>query len=234
MAKTLLNGVNEVLKRVQATDSDNAITALTGNAKQATVDIAVQVLNEVIDQLYEEAKYPLPKSTSSSSITLVTGTKSYALQSNLVRLQWPLLDQTNGKYLYPYPGGYLKMFESQDVPANYTGESNVAAINPEDGLLYLEKTPTANENGRVYAYNYEYDFTLSSASDTFPFSDAVFRAVVPAAAQMVKAEMQNKFNEGLFRLSIGRAARLLKMEPQRDSYLPSISPTHHVTDPYAD
>ena len=52
MAKTLLDGVNEVLKRVSLIQGDNAIlTDLTDSSRQVYIDVAVQVWNESVDEI---------------------------------------------------------------------------------------------------------------------------------------------------------------------------------------
>lgn len=233
MAKTLLNGVNEVLKRTQTTSSSNEFTTLTSSGKQVYIDIAVQILNEVTWQLYEEAGLPVPQELATDSITLVADDRDYALASDLVQLRYPLIDQTNGDRIYEYPGGYMQMIEDQDIPSNYTGEPQLAAIDPIDGELYLDRIPTATEAGNVYTYWYDKNITLSDASDTFPFPDPVFYAVVPAAAALWKWEVQNVFNQGLFKANFGRAARLLSQKPMRDGWLPTRRVNEELTDPYA-
>ncbi|MFQ5493648.1 MAG: hypothetical protein ACE5DX_05835 [Candidatus Dojkabacteria bacterium] len=231
MAKTLLNGVNEVLKKVQLIQGDSgALTSLTDSARQVYVDSIVQLWNEVTEQLYSESSEELPKEVAEDTITLTTS-RSYALATDLLQLKFPLLDETNGRYLEEYPGGYLKMVEDQLVPGNYTGLPLYATISPVDGTLYLDRLPTATETGLIYKYRYDKDISVTAASDTFSFSDAVFRALVPAVAELFKLNHNGQFIDGVFRKSMGRASRLLTQKQQKNQWIKR-TPVYYNEDPF--
>ena len=228
---TLLNCVNEVLKRVQVIQGDSGLlTSLTDPGRQVFIDLAVQVWNELIEDLYSQSNIPMPNELAENTITLVTSDRDYALQTDLVQLHFPLIDETNGQYITEYPGGYMQMVEDQNFPSNYTGLANYAAIRPTDGELYLDRIPTANENGLVYKYRYDKDVSMSLAADTVPFTDAVFRALVPAAAEMWKIEQHNKFSQEIYEKAFGKASTLLTQVEIRDSWLP-LTTSHQNTDP---
>lgn len=230
--KTLLNGVNEVLKRVQVIDADGELSTLTDSARQVFIDTAVQVWNELVEELYTSDLLAKPNELAEDTITLSTNDRDYALASDLLQLRWPLLDETNGRYITEYPGGYEALVRDQPFPSNETGLPLHGAIRPTDGQLYLDKLPTSNENGLVYKYRYDKDVSLSSASDTFPFSDAVFRALVPAAAEVWKLEQKSSFNAGLFKTSMGRASRLLLKGVPGGSWAPIRYKVHTMADPF--
>lgn len=230
---SLLNAVNETFIRLQIIDSDNALTVLSKQGRQNDVDLVIQVWNELMDQLYSQANVPLPNIMSENSITLVADDRDYALETDLVRLHFPLQDKTNGQYITHYPGGYLAMQTDQPEPANFTGLPVAAAIRPDDSELYLDRLPTSDEAGRVYTYRYEKDAELTASGDTFPFTDAVFRALVPAAAELWKLERKGEFRSGVFRTHMGRAARLLRKMPQRTRWTP-YKVGDNITDPFVD
>lgn len=218
--KTLLNSINEIFKRTGIIAGDAAaLTSLTDSARQRSVDLAIQVINEGIEELYSATSVPMPKEQAESTITLVTSTRSYTLATDLVQMRWPLIDKTNNQYIHEYPGGYNAILEA-DPEQDDTGLPRFAAIDPTDGALYLDVAPTANENGRIYTYQYDKDLALSAATDTVPFSDAVFRAMVPAWVQIWTRAMRNEFDEGLFNVSLGRAGRLLTQNQPRQNYNP--------------
>lgn len=220
MAKTLLNGVNELLKRVNEVAGDAAaLTTLVDSARQHPIDISVQVINEGIGKLYTVPGMVLPKRQASSTITLVTATRAYVLASDMVTLHWPMIDRTNGQFLEQYPGGYDAML-IDDLEQDDTGLARYATIRPTDGYLYLDAAPTSEENGRVYTYQYDKDLALAAAADTMPFNDAAFRAMVPAWVQLYKREMRNEFDGDLYKVALGEAARLVSQIPPRDSYSP--------------
>ena len=218
MAKTLLNGVNEVLIRVQVVKSTDLLTSLTSSGKQVFIDLAVQAWNESVDQLYSVISEPRPNIMKTGQIITVEGARDYELESDLVRLHWPFHDETNGQYIEEYPGGYRQMVRLQSHPENYTGTPQFGAISPENGKFYLDRTPTSAEANRTYHYDYDKDPELVEATDTFPFEDVVFRAMVPVVAEMWKLYKENKYIDGVAKLNYGRAARLLTKQPARTSY----------------
>ena len=227
-AGTALNfatGVNEVLKRTGSIDQSELISdTLIDSSKQQWIDLVVQLWNEIIDQLYAETNLAKPNILAEALITLTAFVRTYALPSNLVRIRFPLTDQTNGRTIAEYPGGYLGMTADQLIPTDFTGLPLSAAIRPTDGSLYLDRFPTPAEAGLSYVLRYDRDSSLVSGTDLFPFPATVFRALVPAVAQMFNLERKNKSSPGIFQASMGRAARLLlKLQP-RDSWIQDIGP----------
>lgn len=228
---TLLTGINEVLKKVKIIQGDSGVlTTLTDSARQLYIDNAIQAWNELIDELYALTGDPKPNVLSSGTITLVTGTRAYSLSSTLNRLHWPLLDQTNGNYILEYPGGYLGIINGQSIPSNYISLPQYAAIRPSDGYLYIDTSPSSDYNGRVYTYQYDKELLMDSAADTFPFKDVVFRAMVPAVAELWKRSQSREFDAKLFSASLARAATYLNQASQSDSWMPGGS-SYNETDP---
>lgn len=220
MAKTLLNCVNEVLKEVGVIAGDvGLLTTLTDSARQISIDRAVQVINEGIDELYTTSEVAHPNEQAESTIVLVLATRAYTLATDLIQLRWPMIDKTNTQWLKPYPGGYNAMLTG-DPEQDDTGMPHFAAIRPTDGKLYLDRAPNAEDVGKTYTYQYDKTLELDSASDTVPFNDTIFRAMVPAWAQMWKRERRGEFDAGAFGLSIGRASRLLAQKQMRTHYNP--------------
>lgn len=233
---SLLDGVNEVLQRVHQIDTNGSLTTLTNEGKQTQIDLAVQVWNEQIDQLFTDTSTPHPNQLAENTITLATSDRDYALESDLIRIHWPLLDETNGRYITEYPGGYMALAIGQPIPSNETGLPTRGAIRPTDGELYLDRIPTANENGFVYKYRYDKDTSLSLAADTMPFNDAVFRSLVPAVAEIWKLYRMGKesFSNGSYRQSMGRAARILTETQPIDSWAPRGMRLNSTLDPFHD
>lgn len=220
MAKTLLECVNETLKRVGMIAGDaGELSSLADSARQRSIDVAVQVINEAIDELYTTSHIPMPNGQGESTITLVAGTKNYTLATTLVELRWPMIDKTNTQFLQPYPGGYNAMLLG-DPEQDDTGLPHYGAIRPTDGALWLDRAPEAADAGRVYTYQYDRDVVMADASDTVPFKDAVFRAMIPVWTQLWKREMRQDFDGDLYRLNLGRAARALTQRNARTSYSP--------------
>ena len=216
MSKTLLDGVNDVLQRNGIIDSNGALGSLTNLGKQLYIDLAVQVWNETVDEVCDMMGVPHPGETgSSTTVTLVAGTREYALPSDLVQIRWPLIDETNGNYIQEYPGGYLAMRADQQIPGDWLGLAYAAAINPTTGYLRLERTPTSTEAGLVYTMIYDKDLIMDAASDTFPFMDSVYRAVMPVVAEMWERKKRNDFNESEYRKQLSRAMSFVNKTVRR-------------------
>lgn len=220
MAKSLLNGVNEILLRVGMIAGDaGLLTTLTDSARQPAIDVAVQTINEGIEELYSTCEIPQPNEQAQSTITLVTSTRNYTLAADLIQMRWPLIDKTNNQYIHEYPGGYNALLQ-HDPEQDDTGLPYYSAIRPTDGALFMDRAPTSVENGKIYTYQYDKNLAITTAAATVPFNDAVFRAMVPAWVQMWKRDRRQEFDGPFFRLSIGRASRLLTMKQPRTDYSP--------------
>lgn len=215
MSKTLLNGVNDVLQRAGIIDTNNELGSLTNLGKQVYVDLAVKMWSEVTDDVCNMMGIPKTGETASSTITLVEGQREYDLPSDLVQLRWPLIDQTNGNYIQPYPGGYEQMRIDQQIPGDWLGLPYAAAINPTTGDLRLERTPTSTEAGKVYDIFYDKDEGMTAASSVFPFSDAVYRAVMPVVAECWERKKRNDFNEQEYRHQLSRAMSFVNQANRR-------------------
>lgn len=221
MAKTLLNGVNEILKKAESIDSGGAFTSLTDSSRQVWIDTAVQAFNETVDELYDLSGTPQrPNQVSSSNITLAS-TQVYALASDVARLlpRFGLIDSTNNRIIAidASPDAYRKLIV-QDLDQNDTGLPSIAAIRPTDGKLWLDRAPTSDYNGDVYTYRYEKDLGLSAYDDTVPFGDAVFRAVAEAATERYLKINHREYDARIYLRALSRGASRLSMLPRRTSW----------------
>lgn len=222
MPKTLLNAVNEVFKRVSLTRGDNdALTSLTDTARQHYVDVAVQVVNEGIDELYSMTDVLKPLSTAEDTIVLVADERDYILAADLVTLHFPLSERavdSAGNQIVHYPGGYEQLIRDQPTLDDFTGDPTAAVIRPTDGLLYLDRKPTTDQAGDTYTYIYDKETVLTLSTDEVPFEDIVFRAMVPVWSELWKRDARSTFDQGIFAASLGRAGRKLLKIPQMTSY----------------
>lgn len=223
MSKTLLNGVNDVLKRLDLLDADSGVlTTLTDSARQNWIDTIIQLWNEGLDELYSRHGSPKPKSMTEGTITLVTGTRAYTLATDMAvflrRLH--LYDSTNNHYITFLEDSGFEQIQLSDPEEDDTGLPSFAFIDPEDNKILMNRTPTAAENGRVYRYFYQKDLELTLAADTFPFTDTVYRAMIPAVAQLWRRDNVTDFDPGIFAASIARAAFYLSQAPLRRSWSP--------------
>lgn len=233
MAKTLLNGVNDVLEKLGVLHGDTSVlTTLTDSSRQRIINLCIDAWNESITNLYSYTDSPRPQELAENTITLATSDRDYALQTDLVILHFPLRDETNGYVIDEYPGGYLQLVNDQIIPGNETGLPSYGVIRPTDGELYLDKLPTSSENGLVFKYRYDKDLLMTAAADTVPFTDSVYTALVPAVAQAVSRTYRRSFDTETYNESLGTAARLMRMTTQRSNYFAPIQ-HYNPTDPYA-
>jgi len=222
MSKTLLNAVNEVLKRVGLIAGDALLLqSLTDSGRQRAIDVAVQVIGEGVDELFTVTGIEKPQGQAQSTVVLTLNTRAYSLASDLVRLRFPLIDKTNFQYVFDFPGGYEALLV-YDPTQSFTGLPFYATIRSTDGLLYVDRAPTAQDVGRVYTYQYDKDLTLDEAADPVPFNDVVFRAMVPAWAQLWRRDFRGTkdFDRDSYTMSLARAGRLLTKREPRTSYSP--------------
>lgn len=219
MAETLLSAVNRVLKRVNViAGEDGELTSLTDSARQTYIDLAVAVTNEAIQELYSFAGMPLPQESANATITLVTGTRSYAIPTDLVGMRWPLINQTTGDRIWEYPGGFTAIRNIQTIPSQYTGLPQFATISPVNNELYMDNIPTSAENGDEYDLLYDKSLLVSLPTDTFPFNDDTLIALIPALAQLWKDPQRKSFDGAIFQSSLGRAAGFINSAQPRRSW----------------
>lgn len=219
MAKTALQLVNNVLKQAhRISGSQGELTTFTDSARQNWIDTALQAANETIDELYSAAGMMLPQIISEGTIVLADGDRSYPFTGALIYEL--LVDETNGRYLEPYPGGFEQLIADQPIPSDFTGLPLFYAIDPTNGELYLDREPTASEVGLTYKFRAEKDGVLDDVADTVPFEDKVYRALIPAVVQMFTFYDKKEFAGEIYSMSMGRAARYLTKQPPRDFYGP--------------
>ena len=220
MSHTLLDGVNETLKRVNVIAGNaQLLTSLTSSSIQHNIDITVQVINEGLDELYSACRKSLPLEQKEATITLVTGQREYPLASDMMTLDWPMIDRVNTQYLWEYEEGYnaLLLLDPQQL---YTGLPIWGVISPITGNLRLDRAPDITSNGHIYYYEYKRNLVLVNTTDAMPFTDATFRSMVPAWVQLYKREMRNEFDQSLYQMAIGRASRYVTELEQRSNYCP--------------
>lgn len=233
MTKTLLEGVNDLLKRLSLIQGDSGeLTTLTSGAFQNAIDVSVQIFNEIVVDAYTMCEMPLPSQLKESDITLATGDRDYSLPADFVEIYWPLHNTTDGYYISEYTGGWLDLVNSQPQPANFTGRPTLAAISPVDNTIYMDRIPTANENGEVYKLRYSRKFTLAEAADTFPFNDAIYEAMIPAAKELYARDKEKDFKSDLFDFHFSRMLRLLNPNQPQRSYGTLRQVIVNPTDPY--
>ncbi len=211
MATTLLSAVKSVLRRnqiIRSSDADTKITSLTVDQYQVEIDNAVDAVQETMRELYDLMECA-PHETKEGTITLVAGQREYDFPSDFIAVANPIMvDQTDGRCLTEYPGGYKSMFNAQLEPSNYTGMPSRWAINPVTSKFRVDFEPTAEEAGTVFTFIYTAPVEVTTAAQEFPFSDYVTKDLIVAAGETFK-EIYNAgedYNSDRKWTALGRAA----------------------------
>lgn len=230
MTKTLLNGVNDVLKRTGVIKGNSGdLVSLEDTQRQVNIDLAVQAWNETILELFDLSDTPMPNEMATQAITLVTNDRDYTLNSNVVTIRWPLRNDTTGFQVQHYPNGWEGIQEDQYLPNNYTGKPSFACIRP-DGLLYFDKIPTSAENGLTLTMYYDKSIIMSVFTDVFPFNDTVYQYLISAVTEKIKmgrdeqSEARYKISLSKYNSMLGQAARKLSMLPRLNYWTPYRTP----------
>lgn len=210
MAKTLLQGVNEVLKKCGIVSSSNQLSSLSDSGKQLYIDQAIQSINEVVRHLYLKCQMAQPNIVGTATLTLATGDRDYDLGiTDMSRILWPIIDEDNDYFIWQYPGGWSALRQDKPLAADWQGRAEFAVIRPSDGQLLLDLTPTSAENGLTYTVSYEKDGIMSLAADTFPFEDSTFVDLVPAITEKFKEVRNSNPDYAVMRISLANAAKSL-------------------------
>ena len=211
MAKTLLQGINQVLKFAGWIKGNSGeITSLTDPQRQVVIDQALQSWNEVIIDLYAEPGVMLEKEIALGSITLSEGVRAYALPSNLSRLWWPLFNETTGAKCTYYEGGFQVLWERQIIETPREGRPLWACVRPTDGWLYIDSIPQATDEGYGYSFYYEKILGMTLATEVFPFNDDVYALLVPAVVEKMKMTRDEQ-SEARHRVSMAKYDRQIGM-----------------------
>lgn len=226
MAETVLSAVNRILQTGAVIQTN--ITALTANSQQQDVQGAIDALNEVIDDLTDLGAFP--NAVSSGTITITTGNRSFPVAADFVELtQEQMVDQTNGNFLMPYPGGWDQLALDQLIPANFTGLPVWYVVDPTTTAaatkFYLNAICTASFTGRVYTYWYKpsTDYTTASAATALPCSDEAVRQMIPACVEVFnRVRRRGEYSEISYQKALSRAAGRLSRIPARKRYGPSV------------
>ena len=214
MAYTFLQGVNDLLTEAQMIQTD--LTSFTDSARQDYINGAITAWNDAIDNLRQIGV--IKGEAASATLTLVTDQREYTLAADFEVMVGDPIDATNVHRLTELPGGFLKMRTDQPDPSQFTGRPNHWVINPVNGKLRVDTTPTSNENSDAYTYIYEKGIALAAVGDAFPISDQAVDALLDAAVQLFNRRKKTIFDGDAYQLSIAKAAGFASQKALSTSY----------------
>lgn len=149
------------------TDAPSSFSDTNHNASMQLAIVAVQ--NELVNLT---ANRLIPYEKTSDTISLVTGTRTYSLNTNFINFYgFPhFYDSTDNRIIPEYPGGQenlqladFQYLTKRGTPTWWYWEPTTSK------KVGFYMVPDSSMNGRSLTYHYEKSVMVSSASDTMPF-----------------------------------------------------------------
>ena len=185
-----LTGLNRLLRTVQViSGDDDDITTFDDTQHAADIELAQIAIQDELAALVADSFIDYEKATA--TISLVTSTRVYALDSGFIRFYGTnpsFYDSTDNNRIYEYIGG-----EDLLRDADYQYKTTEGA----PWAFYWDSTtgkqvafysvPDSTYNGRSLSYDYEKSVAVTASSDTLPFhNDEAAQAFVSCAARRFK------------------------------------------------
>jgi len=210
MAYTLLDVVNRCLRRQRLINSSSEyLTDFSQTRLRVDVDMMVDAINDTFRYLYDVSELS-PYGSSQATITLVEDQREYDTPTTFYKMtSETLVNHDDGHRLCEYPGGFIGMFEEQNIPSSYDGQPNYWAITPE-GRIRLDTSPPQSHAGHVYTYVHQTQINYELHDTVIPIPEMVIRDLTPAIIQMYRRESNpDKYDEGAFINSIAMSVSSL-------------------------
>ena len=190
MSNSFLAGVNRVMRINNIIrGDDDAITTFSDTQHSADIQKAQIAIQSEISSIISDRLIGYEK--TSSTISLVTGTRTYVLASNFIRFYGSnpsFYDSTNNIRYYEYTGGEDTLRDYDYQYATTTGSPIwwywVDTTSKTVGIYQL---PSSSFNGLSLSYDYEKSVTVTNTTDTLPFiTDEEYYAFADMAARRMK------------------------------------------------
>lgn len=149
-------------------DTD-APTSFNDTVHNSTMQIAQIAIQDELTALAADRTLPYEK--TSTSISLVSGTRTYNLPGDFISFYgYPhFYDTTDNRQIFEFPGGLerLQLFDFQYATA--TGAPNFWYFEPSTvKKVAFYQVPNSTYNGRSLSYDYETSILVTNSSDTMP------------------------------------------------------------------
>jgi hypothetical protein len=161
-----LDAVNRVMRLNGIIRGDtDTVTTFNDTAHNATLNLAIVAIQDELGDLVADRL--IPYELASGTITLVSGTRTYALASDFIRFYGNAFFLNGTREVYEYMGGRVAL--QSEVPQYKT-----AAGTPN--WWYWEPATTKqigfyqvpNSSGDLYVYDYEKSVMVTASTDTIP------------------------------------------------------------------
>lgn len=150
---------------------DDTITTFADTQHAADIELAKIAIQDELAEVVSDQLLGYEK--DSDTITLLTATRTYALQTDFVRFYGEhasFYDSTNNTRIYEYPLGEDKL---RDVDFNYkTNTGNPTYWYWHDTTtkqVAFYPVPDSTYNNRSLDYDFEKSVMVTNSSDTLPF-----------------------------------------------------------------
>lgn len=187
---TFIDGVNRLLRinSVIKGDDDN-ISTFSDTQHSAYIELAQIAIQNELNSLISDRMIPYEK--TSTTITLVQSTRTYALATDFVRFfgtNASFYDSVDNRRLFMIAGGEDKLrdfdYKYKTVEGNPDSWYWDSTTNKSIGLYQV---PNSTVNGRSYDYDYEKSVSVTSAAAVLPFHNAEeFQTFIQMASQRFK------------------------------------------------
>lgn len=221
---TFLEAVNRILRESGILrGDDDTISSFSDTQHNAATNLAIVAIQNELAGLVSDRLIPYEK--ASGTITTVSGTRTYALESDFVRLygQHPFFyDSASNIQIFEWPGGFDNLRHTIYTYASDPGYPN---------WWYWEDTTSKKvgfyqvpNQALTLTYDYEKDVAVTLASDTMPFhTETEARTFVSMATPHFKLLLTRQSLAGLpedagYQRAKAVLADLLKPRNPRNRY----------------
>ncbi len=169
---TFIDGVNRLLRINQIIrGDDDDITTFSDTQHAATISLAQIAIQDELGDIVSERLIPYEK--DSATISLVTGTRTYALESDFVRFYGTnpsFYDSTDNVRIYEWTGGEDSLRDQDYLyQTNTGGPSWWYWSDASTKKVGFYNVPNSTFNGRSLQYDFEKSVNVTLSSDTLPF-----------------------------------------------------------------
>lgn len=184
---TFIQGVNRLLRINQIIrGDDDDIASFSDTQHAAAISLAQIAIQDEISEIVSERLIPYEK--DSATISLVSGTRTYALESDFVRFYGTnpsFYDSTDNVRIYEIPGG-----EDHLRDTDYQYKTNTGApmwwywSDASSKQVGFYNVPNSTYDTRSLQYDFEKSVLVTNSSDTLPFiNNEEYYAFVQMAAR---------------------------------------------------
>jgi hypothetical protein len=192
-----LQAVNRVLRTNSIIrGDDDEVATFSDTQHAATMNLAIIAIQDELNDLIADRVIPYEDTNKSASITLVAGTRAYALESNFVRFlgEHAFFREANtNRLVVEYPGGEDALRGVQGLA--YLTDTGTPTWwyweNATTKQVAFYNVPNSTYDGVLLYYRYEKDLSVTNSSDTLPFqTEAEAQAFCGMASRRFKALLE--------------------------------------------